>query len=887
MRPLKLSILPLFGLLAAGVVLTGCFNESGGDDPLVNPNVEAVLTTGQTTSGSSGTGTSGPGLLSINPPAVRIAVDQTMTFTAAGGEPPYTFSIISSPPNGTITTSGDYTAGSAAGSARVRVTDAANSVSDANVTIFDPATTPNYYQIVCTDITPPASAVVVPPNTMVNFQILNGTSPDSFNVTNQSGGSPQGFFVASRTGSWKTGGTGMDDGSIVDTLQVYDSSNPLNVATLKIYVCQTPLAITPTWAVVPTSSLGETFTASSTGVGILTWSVPTTVAQGGSGGLVNPTTGTSTTYQPGSNTNGTLGASDVVQVQDSFPNPAVAGVPNQVAQASVTVPGLDVYPKDVHVSPGTGVTLYALGGSGTYSWSVLQNRSGGTPSSGSSPTFIYTAGTAEGLDIIQLSDGTAGGNAQVEITVCQQVTTRTYKRLTSYFPSTGYIGQYCPYDMVVDDFDGNGADDVAVTFNSSQRNVYSDKSGNEVAVLMGQGGGAFAASSTKYTVPGTNPAPWGITSGDYNADGNRDLAVSCYTTGVVLVMFGDGNGGFPNTGQGNLNYITLNMPTGMGPTGITSYNFDRSNGDDLVVCDGLTGKVAVLLSKGGGAASPPAGFKTAIVLQVSDPNTTDSVLPMCMDVAVANFDNDQTGSSDLTGNARNGIGLVDIAVTDYAHDRVVVFPGSGIVSWNQTGQGSAAVWSGGGATSSRKPMGIAWGFFGATGDTSPDIVVANNGANGYSYGITVLNNNGTTGSISFGSLTEYGCGSYSRYWWDVVAYDLDNDGVDDIAATARNVRPDLGMGSATYYYGYSCLSVWRGRGNGAFYGWTSSSSTYGWRDYPYYRYWFPTALGVIDFGGQTHGSPGAPMADLVAANASHYNSYAHYGKLNVWENQSQ
>ncbi|MHC4600898.1 MAG: hypothetical protein ACYS47_18045, partial [Planctomycetota bacterium] len=208
-------------ILALG--FAGCISPNEEDDPLVNPNVEAVLTTGSTGGGGSGTGTSGPGILTINPTAVRIAINQSMTFTAAGGEPPYSFSLQAG--SGSINSgTGVYVAPGTAGTDIVRVTDNAtpNAWSDATVTVYDPATQPNSYRIVCTDLTPPATAIVVPPNTAVNFRIENGTPPDSFNVTNMSQGSPQGFWVASRTGTWATGGQGADDGSVVDTLQVFD-----------------------------------------------------------------------------------------------------------------------------------------------------------------------------------------------------------------------------------------------------------------------------------------------------------------------------------------------------------------------------------------------------------------------------------------------------------------------------------------------------------------------------------------------------------------------------------------------------------------------------------------------------------------------------------------
>ncbi|MHC5037990.1 MAG: FG-GAP repeat domain-containing protein [Planctomycetota bacterium] len=855
----------------------------------MNPNLEAQLTTGQTGTTTSGTGTSGPGVLTINPISVRIAPNESMLFTAAGGEPPYVFSLVTSG-NGTITPQGLYTAGSVGGvTDRVRVTDASNTFYDADVFIYDPASEPNPYRIVCTDLTPPAPAIVVPPGTLVNFRIENGTPPDSFNVTNMSGGRPQGFLPAARVGAWYIPSLlqdpnvqSADDGSVVDTLQVFDSSNPLNVAVLKIYVCATALQVTPAWAVVPTT-IQKQFLATSTGVGTLTWSLPAGSNQ--SGGSVSPLIGTSTTYYPGSNTRGVFGATDVVQVEDSFPNPPQSGIPHQIAQAKVTVPGLSVNPTEAHLRPGGTKVFTALGGAAPYSWSLFQNRSGSSTQSGMGQTFNFQAGGGEGEDILELQDN-AGGLIRVKITVCTAITSWNYLRVTTYFPTTGRIGDYIPLDMVVDDFNGDGSPDVALPFSSSARTVFSNRTGNQVAVLLGSGPGNFTASSTKYTLAGA-VGVWGICSGDFNADGNRDLAVSSYTSSSVIVMFGDGTGAFPDTGV--LSYYTLTLTNGMGPTGIRAYNFDRASGDDIVVADGLNGQVAVLLSRGGGANNAFGGFQVVANLTVPDPVTTDTIFPMCLDVAVANFDNDSTGGAiNRTGNSPDGVGLVDIAVTDYSHDRIVVFKADDIASWGG-GAFPTPVWSGGGQGADRLPVGIDVGYFGGTTDTFPDIVVANNGKrdqNNPNLGVSILNNTGAVGTPSFAAAVEYGYSYYRTcYYWDVEAYDLDNDGWDDVAATARNIRPDLGLGNGATDGFYGGLVVWRGLGNGSLNGWTTGTTTTGTRYYPSHQYWLPTAVKVIDFGGMTHGNPGAPLPDLILCNGTWGTNYPYYGKLVVYENQ--
>jgi hypothetical protein len=254
---------------------------------------------------------------------------------------------------------------------------------------------------------------------------------------------------------------------------------------------------------------------------------------------------------------------------------------------------------------------------------------------------------------------------------------------------------------------------------------------------------------------------------------------------------------------------------------------------------------------------------------------------MAMDVAVANFDNDAANP----GNDRDGVGLVDLAITDYAYDSVVIFQATAPDAWGT--QWAYPVYPGAPTppTSVRKPVGVCYGFLNGPTDAAPDVCVANNGALQTYTGISVMINTGNTAHPFLGAAVEYGSNyTYPRFYWDVLAYDMDNDGEDDVAATARNVRPNLGLGGQSSYYRDSCALVWEGMGNGTLTAWNTTAS-YGTRYYPYYRYFYPTAVKVIDFGGQTHGSPGAPMADLVIANQSS-STYTWSNKLVVLENRS-
>jgi hypothetical protein len=84
--------------------------------------------------------------LSIDPESTVVAVDATVVFTAAGGYPPYTYSVVSG--DGTVETStGAYTAPSVDGAATLSVTDLVGNSRTATITITVPASTSVNYQI--------------------------------------------------------------------------------------------------------------------------------------------------------------------------------------------------------------------------------------------------------------------------------------------------------------------------------------------------------------------------------------------------------------------------------------------------------------------------------------------------------------------------------------------------------------------------------------------------------------------------------------------------------------------------------------------------------------------------------------------------------------------
>jgi trimeric autotransporter adhesin len=223
--------------------------------------------------------------------------------------------------------------------------------------------------------------------------------------------------------------------------------------------------------------------------------------------------------------------------------------------------------------------------------------------------------------------------------------------------------------MAAGDFNGDGKLDVAIA--SYNIPVYTDATyPGTVAVLLGDGGGGFAQVSTS---PINSPAngdepegPLAIVTGDFNGDGNLDLAVVNPSSNTVTILLGHGDGTF---------IAAASPATGNGPSAIAVGDFNGDGKADLAVTNSGSNTVSILLSNGDGtftAAASPATDKNPKSVAVGDFNG-DGIL----DLAVAN----QTGN-DVTILLGNGDGKFtagsSVAITGPDTIAVGDFNGDGV-----------------------------------------------------------------------------------------------------------------------------------------------------------------------------------------------------------------
>lgn len=271
-----------------------------------------------------------------------------------------------------------------------------------------------------------------------------------------------------------------------------------------------------------------------------------------------------------------------------------------------------------------------------------------------------------------------------------------------------------PFAMAAGDFNADGETDVAVA-------VLGD---DEVAVLLGTGLGAFAPPLT-FTVGDT---PNAIAVGDVNGDGDLDILVANEEADALSVLLGDGLGGFAA-----FQTVDASVPAQRTrPKGLAVGDFNDDGDLDAAVTLFDRDSVGLLLGNGDGTFDP-----MTLITVGSDPIgivAVDLDASGTLDLAVGNSTGDSIsvlyGAGDGTftargpfsaGNAPSAIaaadadhdGRLDLITTNREADTVGVLLGGADGDFGTPA--SAAV--------DGAPVGLAVADF--NGDDLPDIATAN------------------------------------------------------------------------------------------------------------------------------------------------------------------
>jgi hypothetical protein len=304
--------------------------------------------------------------LELSPASITLPGNQACSFTALGGKPPYSFSILAGV--GSIDPdTGLYSAPAGAGTATIEVTDAKGRRRQAWVTVIPPGSLALMLS--------PFSAILNVHN-QVQFSAFGGQPPYLYSVVSGPGNiNPvNGKYVATSTPG-------------LVTVRVADAASQTAESTLEILA---PFALSPDKATVSATSTCL-FTASG-------GKPPYSYA------LASPTLG-SIDPAGGLYTAPALAGSDTVLASDAIGNTAEA-------ELTVTPPGpLAISPSAITLAAGSTLSFSASGGLTPYSFSLGRGQGTIDASSG-----FYTAPGEAGIDIVRVTDF-AGSTAEATVTV--------------------------------------------------------------------------------------------------------------------------------------------------------------------------------------------------------------------------------------------------------------------------------------------------------------------------------------------------------------------------------------------------------------------------------------------------------------------------------------
>jgi Bacterial Ig-like domain (group 3)/FG-GAP-like repeat len=348
-----------------------------------------------------------------------------------------------------------------------------------------------------------------------------------------------------------------------------------------------------------------------------------------------------------------------------------------------------------------------------------------------------------------------------------------------------YVPGINAYSVTVADFNGDGKADIAAA------NLCADSScaNGSVGILLGGGDGTFQAAPS-YVFTSANREDYYVTAGDFNGDGNVDLAVADYcggsnscTNGAATILLGNGDGTF----QAPQSYVS----GGLYAATVTVGDFNGDGILDLAVgnsCADSTcqnGSVTIFIGRGDGTFQEAQSYASGGVSPES--------------IAVADFNLD--GKVDLA--VANGCGDSECQT----NGNVSILLGNG----DGTFQPAVSYVSGGSYV-----LSVVVGDF--NGDGKADLAMSNDNRGGDGSVSVLLGN----GDGTFQALRTFDAGGLNTY--AVTAGDFNHDGRTDLAAanecvdnncTNSSVTVLLGNGDGTFqppqayaagFYAYSVIA---------------------------------------------------------------------------------
>jgi hypothetical protein len=282
-----------------------------------------------------------------------------------------------------------------------------------------------------------------------------------------------------------------------------------------------------------------------------------------------------------------------------------------------------------------------------------------------------------------------------------------------------------PNDLVIADLNGDGNLDIGIA----------NTEVSMLTILFGNGKGQFNQDINSRIAVNSRPHTHGIATGDFNNDGKADLATDSWGENSIVLIYGNGRGGFTNPQK----YEVGNRPYQR----LRAADVNNDGRTDLVTTNLEGGNVTVLLNQQDGKlleapGSPFAAGDAPFGVAIGDINGDGNIdLAVVNSPTITSENKGKDGLTILLGNGTgkftaaagspfqtgkspsrvaigdlNGDGINDVAVTNYNEKSISIY------SMNRYGQGEQQVIPVG-----NHPDGIAIGDLNQDG--KKDLVVSN------------------------------------------------------------------------------------------------------------------------------------------------------------------
>ena len=209
-------------------------------------------------------------------------------------------------------------------------------------------------------------------------------------------------------------------------------------------------------------------------------------------------------------------------------------------------------------------------------------------------------------------------------------------------------------DVVAGDWDGDGDVDLAVSGDEMAMDYY-------VRIWTNDGTGGFTQTSSLQVDNG----PYALAAGDWDEDGNQDLAVTQEWGSSITILTNDGTGAFTKT---------VSVSVGQNPTAITPGDWDGDGDPDLAVVNTEPSTISILINGGWGIFTATSTIGVGNYPQAITPRDWDN--DGDIDLAVSNSNsnsisillNDGDGNFNLASTLSVSGNSYDIAAGDWNGD---------------------------------------------------------------------------------------------------------------------------------------------------------------------------------------------------------------------------